>query len=644
MLPAAFRRSLPVPADAGFRAGDSSVAATARAAGALAVDLTLCAASLSLGAGLVAAHLAGFAGAVAAFCLTQRGTPRRLAALVSFALPILFLRGGLLALLTRSAALPAQVALAAVAVPSSLGLWAVAGWLDRGLRADSAAFARLVVLYSVALRLLYVSSAGLIHEEAYYWGYARRLDLGYIDHPPLVGWIIGTFTTLLGDTEFAVRIGALLCWCVTAYYVHKLTRAILGREIAVRAVLLVALLPGFYVFGTVMTPDTPLIAAWSAALYWLHRAIVEERPRAWLGAGAAIGVGLMSKYTIALLGLAAVAFVLGERRARAWLRRPQPYIGAAIALLCFSPNVLWNARHGWVSFEYQTLDRLRAGFEFSSPELIGSALLLLTPTALLAFGAVLRCRRDWPGRFISSPLRRSYGLLLVSCGAPLAVFAGFSVFRRVCVDWTAPVWLALVPWIAATMLPGNPVTARFPRLSRVWWPATVAALVVLYGAAAHYLVLGLPGLPYPSAHARFPVGEEDLARQVERLVETRSRSDGYRPLVVTLDTDQIAGWVDFYGARARHGDVPSLRASGGHFFGYDSGMYRLWFPSQDETGRTLLLLTDRRERLEVLDPKRKEPLGPIREFEVHANGRSAGHWFYRFLERYSGPKPQARHG
>ena len=36
-------------------------------------------------------------------------------------------------------------------------------------------------------------------EETYYWNYSRHLDIGYLDHPPMVGWLIWLGTAVFGD-------------------------------------------------------------------------------------------------------------------------------------------------------------------------------------------------------------------------------------------------------------------------------------------------------------------------------------------------------------------------------------------------------------------------------------------------------------
>src|SRR5262249_11552065 len=46
-------------------------------------------------------------------------------------------------------------------------------------------------------------------------------------------------------------------------------------------------------------------------------------------------------------------FALTSREHRRWLREPGPYIACAIAILLFSPVLIWNWQNDWVSFGFQ---------------------------------------------------------------------------------------------------------------------------------------------------------------------------------------------------------------------------------------------------------------------------------------------------
>ena len=58
-----------------------------------------------------------------------------------------------------------------------------------------------IILFSfifilTALRLFFIANTMLIDDEAYYAIYARHLNWGYIDHGPVIAYLIRFFTIL----------------------------------------------------------------------------------------------------------------------------------------------------------------------------------------------------------------------------------------------------------------------------------------------------------------------------------------------------------------------------------------------------------------------------------------------------------------
>ncbi len=193
----------------------------------------------------------------------------------------LFLRAGVLALLVQRWGWAPQIA---IFFAAALGL--AVTWP----RWRNPAFG--LIAYALVLRCVYAGSVELMPEETYYWNYSRHLDFGYLDHPPMVAWLIKAGTTMFGQTEFGVRAGALCCGAITSIFVYKLTRNLFGQAAAFAALLLTQALPYFFLSGFLMTPDTPLAAAWAASLYFLERALIGNRSRAWWLAGMCLGIGM----------------------------------------------------------------------------------------------------------------------------------------------------------------------------------------------------------------------------------------------------------------------------------------------------------------------------------------------------------------
>lgn len=192
-------------------------------------------------------------------------------------------------------------------------------------------FGTLIIGYTILLRLIYLGNIELLQEEAYYWNYSRHMAAGYLDHPPVIALLIRLGTQLFGNNEFGVRIGAFMCWFGTSFFTYRLTRSIFNSDTAFRAIILAASLPIFFSVALVNTPDAPLIACWSAALYFFYRALVLQENRAWYWAGISLGIGLASKYTIVFLGPAVLLYMVADSSARKWFFKPQPYLAAILA-------------------------------------------------------------------------------------------------------------------------------------------------------------------------------------------------------------------------------------------------------------------------------------------------------------------------
>ncbi len=76
-----------------------------------------------------------------------------------------------------------------------------------------------------------------------------------------------------------------------------------GKDAAFRAVIILCITPFFLSFF--MTPDAPLTACWAGTLFFLERALLGKSRSAFWGIGLCVGLGMLSKYTICLLGLGA---------------------------------------------------------------------------------------------------------------------------------------------------------------------------------------------------------------------------------------------------------------------------------------------------------------------------------------------------
>ena len=510
--------------------------------------------------------------------------------------------------------------------------------------------AKAVVIGSVAalivLKLLYLGLPELMEQEAYYWNYAQHPDLSYLDHPPLVALLIWLGTGLFGPTEFGVRIGAFLSWFATAYFAYRLTADIFHRTAAWGSVLLVSLLPLYFGTGFVITPDSSLHAAWAAFIYFLYRSLIKGSSKAWLGVGISLGLGLLSKYTIVLLGPGIVFFLLVDKRARSWFLRPEPYGAVVLGLLMFSPVLIWNYQHDWISFLFQGEQRVSGRDFFTTHRLIAYMTMLLTPAGLLGLlyfllggNGFFKAQAAIESEGAKGDSQRSFLLLLLLIISPLVVFLFFSLSKEVKLNWTSPIWLALLPFLGCTVtLSCAELKSAFLCFLHWLWKLSAAVLVIGYCGFLHYATLGLPSLPFNTDV--FLMGWEQLAEEVELVADKVEDYTGNRPLVVGMDPYQISSGLAFYRAKLHRGDREKQRLAiegtmGWHLFGWKGLMYEHWAVPEDHYGRDVIAIASSRIRVEhPYFQNRFLLMNNIHPIDVTKNGEFVHRYYSRVIRNY----------
>ncbi|WP_158025934.1 glycosyltransferase family 39 protein [Pararhizobium arenae] len=542
----------------------------------------------------------------------------------------LFIRGGILAGLTSVDQIPVPLAmLAAIGVASAVNFIGstLFVWQPRSPQRSGTIRWRItalgIIAYVVILRLTFIGVVDLIPQEAYYWNYAQHLDIGYLDHPPMVAWLIWSSTAIFGDTEFGVRIMASLCWAVAALFTFRLTLRLFDATTAIISLMLLATMPFFFSIGFVMTPDAPLTAAWAGTLYFLHGAIIDGRARSWYGAAACIGIGMLSKYTIALLDPAALAVMIVDPDARRWFTRPHPYLAACLALLIFSPVIYWNIQNGLASFAFQSTDRLAGEITFNLPVLLINASGLLTPIGLTAALAILVYRLREIGD--ADERRRNACFTVGFLAVPFGIFVIASFLGDTKLNWTGPVWLMAIPSMAAAIvaLAGQPT--RFARTIRHVTIATIAICLLLFGLALNLMAFG-PVLQGNLSLPKQPVAWSEFGRQVASIRDAVERETGRKPILVAMDKYNMASELAFY-ARENEQAAGSV---GRGVIGQPSLMYGRWYRPEDFQGRDAILLSFDTDALNAPAVARHfDALGDLQQRVVLKDGQWMGLFRYR---------------
>jgi dolichol-phosphate mannosyltransferase len=479
------------------------------------------------------------------------------------------------------------------------------------------------------LRFLAASLIDLAPQETYYWNYAQHPALSYFDHPPMIAWVISAGQFLLGKNALGVRLGGLLLTLLSTWLLYTLGRFWFNRRAGLWAALLFQLIPLYFVYGLLITPDVPLIFFWLLTLYLVSLAVRGEKKWVWYLAGAALGFCLLSKYTAIFLVPSTLLWLILDRCHREWLTRKEPYLALLIAALFFTPVILWNVEHDWASFGFQVSDRLHRApshplkslGEFLLTQLGVTSPILLAGLLMLPALPVSYALSDW---------RLRWRFCFLFSIPILAFMLLFSIRSGVKANWTLPGYLSLLvaayPCYRYFRFNSG---ARKLRVVRYFLLSFFYTLPVLYVVAVYHLTLTIPGIP---AHS-FTTGWKELGQAVGREARAFEVAGGKKVFLLGLDSHYIAAALSFYSDDSR--EVFSRNVVGKNALAFD-----YWRPKIDLAGFNALAVDGNPPELDALRKYFVRVDENIKRLPVMMDGRILGHFYV--VKCFGYMRPDAR--
>ncbi|MCE2991439.1 MAG: glycosyltransferase family 39 protein [Candidatus Jidaibacter sp.] len=301
------------------------------------------------------------------------------------------------------------------------------------------AIAFIVLLTVLRIILLFLNGLPLYADEAQYWIWSKHLEFGYYSKPPMIAAIISLSTELFGDAEYAVRFFSPIIHMFTSCMVFILGSRLFGSIVGALSALIFITLPSIFLSSLLISTDVPLMFLWALALYYVYKALEENKFKDWCAVGICVGLGLMTKYHFILIAPATVIYSLWIGRLKPAACNVGPYIATLIALLIFAPNLYWNWQNGFASFMHvQDLAGVKTGFDFYK---IPMALLKFIGNQLVVFGIFLlpftmmnivsKNALSKEVKFLSS-----YMLTVIFC------IMFFAIKNKAHANWTAPAYVS----------------------------------------------------------------------------------------------------------------------------------------------------------------------------------------------------------
>ena len=463
-----------------------------------------------------------------------------------------------------------------------------------------------VALGVLAVQLPAVLSGGfgMFRDEFYYIACSDHLAWGYVDHPPLSILFLRLQRLAFGDSLFVLRLVPALAVAALAWLSARLAKELGGSLFAqFLAALACGVAPVYLAVGSFYSMNIFEPLCWMGCAWLLLRMIASGRRELWVPFGVLAGVALLNKHSMLFFGAALVVGLLLTRERRL-LAGKWPWIGGAIALWFFLPNLLWLFRHDWATLEFMRNAQQWKNLPMSPLEFFKAQVLLQHPLTLPLWLAGLAA-------LFFHPRLKKYRSF---------AFAFVFLFILFVAQRGKPYYLS--PFFPLLLAAGAVLVDRFAA-GRLGRGARAAYVALLLAGGLIMLPMWVPLLPvesqirYTRAIGLTPprmeqtretelhqvyadrFGWREMVAVVARAYDSLSPGEQAECAIYTQNYGQ-AGAVDFYGRRY---GLP--KAISGH------NNYWLWGPGE-RSGKVLIIIGgDRDDHLQAYEE--------VTLFAVHNN-------------------------
>ena len=455
-----------------------------------------------------------------------------------------------------------------------------------------------VAFLSIAKLVLHLATTGrfgygFFVDELYYLACSEHLAWGFVDMPPLFPAVTALIRAVFGDSLFAIRLLPTVSGAVLVLMTGLMARDLGGRRFAQGiAALGVLTAPIWLALHSLHTMNALEQILWTGAAWIVIRIVRGDRDwdQGWLYFGALAGIGMLNKHSMAFFGVAMVVGLVltPERRAfrSRWL-----WIGGALAVLIYLPNLIWDVQHHFPHFEM--LANIKADgrdVQLNPLAFMAQQVLFLNPLALpLWLGGLVWFLVDREGRRY-----RVLGIAYLALMAEMFLFDGR-------VYYPAPIYpmllagggVALERWLARWRF-AKPAYAALLALSGAILAPLFVPMLPPETLIRYQRAIGMapPAIethrlgPLPQLMAdRF--GWPEMAQTVARIYHSLPPGDRARAAIFGQNYGQ-AGAIDHFG--------PALglpKAVSGHL------TYFYWGP-RGYTGDVVIVMDDDKETLQKL--------------------------------------------
>ncbi|MCM8816117.1 MAG: glycosyltransferase family 39 protein [Candidatus Omnitrophica bacterium] len=283
-----------------------------------------------------------------------------------------------------------------------------------------------VLIFSSCIRLLFASLVPITGDEAYFIVWAKHLNYGYYEHPPMIGWIMWLLS-FLGDNIFVYRIFPLISVPIIALLMVKILQEFDEKKAYLCGS--VFLLSPVSILNVLSVNDVPLIFFTFLSGFFFYRAVKKNKITDAILSGFSGGCAFLSKYFFVLFILALLGFCTISRKKELW-KVFSFFMFAALPLMFI--NLLWNYNNCWLNVMFNLFFRNKnLSIDFANVFIfIIEQIFLMTPFLAFVF---------FKDRFFWRKVKENKNIILFWYFfiVPLVFFSILSLTKKIGLHWMA---------------------------------------------------------------------------------------------------------------------------------------------------------------------------------------------------------------
>ena len=286
---------------------------------------------------------------------------------------------------------------------------------------------------------IYFTNFSLYGDEAQYWLWSQKPDLGYYSKPPLLAWFLSGYLGLFGDSFLSIKTFPIAIYLFISYAIYKLCLNLsFNKKNAQFCAVSFLVIPAASLSSFLVSTDLLLLLFWTTGMVLLLKTIKNNSNLNFLLLGLIIGLGFLAKYAAIYFLLCLLMLLVLERKSlHSFIKNP---VGVLVFLISFvtvlSPNILWNFNNGWITLSHTSdnanLQNLKLNL-YEPIKFLGSQVLMVGPFLFIFFIFFIKnFRLDYENKF----------LLIFSLPIILIVLVE-SFLVRANANWAAPALISI---------------------------------------------------------------------------------------------------------------------------------------------------------------------------------------------------------